>query len=59
MGWKTVMGLFRKYVFEVLAPVWDYDFLGGRVVDVLRRLGEALTRRHSILRGISLSVQPR
>jgi hypothetical protein len=56
VGWKTVMGLFRKYVFEILAPVWDYDFFGGRIVDEFRRLGEALTRRCSILRGISLSM---
>jgi hypothetical protein len=54
--WKTVMGPFREYIFEVLAPVWDYDFLGDYVVDVFRRLGEALTRRHRILRGVSLSM---
>jgi hypothetical protein len=50
------MGFFRKYVFEVLTPIWNYDFFGGHVVDVFRRLGEALTRRHSILSGVSLSM---
>jgi hypothetical protein len=56
MGRKAVMGLFRKDVFEVLAPVRDYDFLGGCVVDIFRRLGEALTRRHNIPRGVPLGV---
>jgi hypothetical protein len=56
MGGKTVMGFFRKDVFEVFAPVRDYDFFGGCVVDTFRHLRGALTRRHSIPRGISLGM---
>jgi hypothetical protein len=54
MGGKAVMGFLRKDVFEVLAPVRDYDFLGGCIVDTFRRLREALTRRHYIPRGVPL-----
>jgi hypothetical protein len=56
MGREAVMGPFRKGVFKVLAPVRDYNLFGCRVVDVLHRLREALTRRHTIPRGISLGM---
>jgi hypothetical protein len=56
MGRKAVMGLFRKDVFKVPSPVRDYNLFGCHVVDVLHCLREALTRRHTIPRGISLGV---
>jgi hypothetical protein len=56
MGGKAVMGFLQEDIFEVFAPVRDYDFLGGCVVDTFRRLGEALTRRHNIPREVLLGV---
>jgi hypothetical protein len=54
MRWETIVGFLGKDIFKVLAPVRDDDFLGGCVVDTFLRLGEALTKRLSIPRGVSL-----
>jgi hypothetical protein len=56
MRGKAVMCPFREDVFKILAPVGNYNLLGCYVVDVFLCLREALTKRHIVLRAISLGI---
>jgi hypothetical protein len=56
MRGKAVMCLFREDVLKILAPVRDFHLLGCYIVNVLPCLREALTKRHIVLRAVSLGV---
>jgi hypothetical protein len=56
MRGKVVMCPFREDVLKILALVGDYNLLGCYVVDVFPCMREALTKRHIVLRAISLGV---
>jgi hypothetical protein len=58
---KVIMDLFRKDIFEFLAPFRDHDFLSCGIVDVLCRLREAHCPQGNIVEsaiGIVLDQRP-